>query len=139
MSGREMSLTTTMSTPLAANFFRPSAPNYFLVQALTGLPPATFNALIAGTLRTPGTVSPFGSINAQVSDGNSKYNAMNLDLKKRFSHNFQFLASYTVTTPADGYRDNFINIVVAETGTAGIRLDGESVAASEFAPVGHSG
>src|SRR5438874_6553082 len=79
----------------AANFFRPSAPNYFLVQALTGLPPATFNALIAGTLRTPGTVSPFGSINAQVSDGNSKYNAMNLDLKKRFSHNFQFLASYT--------------------------------------------
>src|SRR5437868_2503597 len=79
----------------AANFFRPSAPNYFLVQALTGLPPATFNALIAGTLRTPGVVSPFGSINAQVSDGNSKYNAMHLDLKKRFSHNFQFLASYT--------------------------------------------
>jgi hypothetical protein len=89
----------------AANFFRPSAPNYFLVQALTGLPPATFNALIAGTLRTPGTVSPFGSINAQVSDGNSNYNAMNLDLKKRFSHNFQFLASYTWSHSIDDSSD----------------------------------
>lgn len=89
----------------AANFFRPSAPNYFLVQALTGLPPATFNALLAGTLRTPGTVSPFGSINAQVSDGNSEYNAMNLDLKKRFSRNFQFLASYTWSHSIDDSSD----------------------------------
>src|SRR5262249_32481857 len=85
--------------PAAANFFRPNAPNYFLVQALTGgvVTPAVFNGALAasGTLRTPGVVSPFGSINAQSSDGNSIYNAMNLDLKKRFSNNFQFLASYT--------------------------------------------
>lgn len=95
--------------PAAANFFRPSAPNYFLVQALTGgvVTPAVFNGALAasGTLRTPGTVSPFGSINAQTSDGNSTYHAMNLDLKKRFSNNFQFLASYTWSHSIDDSSD----------------------------------
>ncbi len=64
-----------------ANFFRPSAPNYFLAQALSGglVSPAVLNGALAGSLRTPGTVSPFGSINAQTSDGNSLYNALNVD------------------------------------------------------------
>jgi hypothetical protein len=95
--------------PAAANFFRPSAPNYFLVQALTGgvVTPAVLNGALAasGTLRTPGVVSPFGSINAQVSDGNSNYNAMTLDLKKRFTRNFQFLASYTWSHSIDDSSD----------------------------------
>ncbi len=95
--------------PAAANFFRPNAPNYFLVQALTGgaVTPAVFNGVLAasGTLRTPGVVSPFGSINAQVSDGNSTYHAMNVDLKKRFSNNFQFLASYTWSHSIDDSSD----------------------------------
>ena len=92
-------------SPAAANFFRPSAPNYFLVQALTGLTPAAFNTFLAGTLRTPGVVSPFGSVNAQVSDGNANYNAMNLDLKRRFANNFQFLASYTWSHSIDDSSD----------------------------------
>ena len=95
--------------PAAADFFRPSAPNYFLVQALTGgaVTPAVLNGALAasGTLRTPGVVSPFGSVNAQVSDGNSNYNAMTLDLKKRFTRNFQFLASYTWSHSIDDSSD----------------------------------
>ncbi len=95
--------------PAAANFFRPSAPNYFLVQALTGgaVTPAVLNGALAasGTLRTPGVVSPFGSINAQVSDGNSNYNALTVDLKKRFTRNFQFLASYTWSHSIDDSSD----------------------------------
>jgi hypothetical protein len=95
--------------PAIANFFRPNAPNYFLAQALSGgaVSPAVLNAALAasGTVRTPGTVSPFGSINAQVSDGNSLYHAMNIDLKKRFSHNFQFLASYTWSHAIDDSSD----------------------------------
>ena len=95
--------------PAAANFFRPSAPNYFLVQALTGgaVTPATFNAVLAasGTLRTPGVVSPFGSVNSQVSDGNSNYNALNVDVKRRFANNFQFLASYTWSHSIDDSSD----------------------------------
>ena len=90
-----------------ANFFRPSAPNYFLAQALSGglVTPTVLNSALAGTLRTPGVVSPFGSINAQTSDGNSSYNALNADLRKRFSNNFQFLASYTWSHSIDDSSD----------------------------------
>ena len=90
-----------------ANFFRPSAPNYFLAQALSGglVTPAVLNGALAGSLRTPGVVSPFGSINAQTSDGNSSYNALNVDVKKRFSNHFQFLASYTWSHSIDDSSD----------------------------------
>ena len=90
-----------------ANFFRPNAPNYFLAQALSGglVTPAVLNGALAGSLRTPGTISPFGSINAQTSDGNSSYNALNVDVKKRFSHHFQFLASYTWSHSIDDSSD----------------------------------
>ena len=90
-----------------ANFFRPNAPNYFLAQALSGglVTPAVLNGALAGSLRTPGVVSPFGSINAQTSDGNSTYNALNVDVKKRFSRNFQFLASYTWSHSIDDSSD----------------------------------
>jgi hypothetical protein len=99
----------TVVNAAAANFFRPSAPNYFLVQALTGgvVTPAVFNAALTatGALRTPGTISPFGSVNAQTSDGNSNYNALNVDLKKRFSNHYQFLASYTWAHSIDDSSD----------------------------------
>jgi hypothetical protein len=90
-----------------ANFFRPSAPNYFLAQALSGglVTPAVLNGALAGSLRTQGTISPFGSINAQTSDGNSSYNALNVDVKKRFSKHYQFLASYTWSHSMDDSSD----------------------------------
>ncbi|HEX9120541.1 MAG TPA: hypothetical protein VF840_08380, partial [Terriglobales bacterium] len=88
-------------------FFRPSAPNYLLVAALTGgaVTPAVFNAAIAGSLRTPGVISPFGEVDAQVSNGSSNYNAFNLEVKKRFSRNFQFMASYTWSHTIDDSSD----------------------------------
>jgi hypothetical protein len=96
-------------SPIAANYFRPNAPNYFFVQAATGgaVTPAAFNGALIATnaLRRPGTISPFGDVSAQLSDGNSNYNAMNLDLKKRFSRNFQFLASYTWSHSIDDSSD----------------------------------
>src|SRR6266550_8179956 len=90
-----------------ANFFRPNAPNYFLAQALSGglVTPAVLNGALAGSLRTPGVVSPFGSVNAQTSDGNSNYNALNVDVRKRFSNHFQFLASYTWSHSIDDSSD----------------------------------
>ncbi|MGI8788760.1 MAG: TonB-dependent receptor domain-containing protein, partial [Pyrinomonadaceae bacterium] len=70
-----------------ANFFRPNAPNYFLAQALTGglVTPAVLNSQLAGSLRTTGAVSPFGAVDAQVSDGNSNYNALHAEFKHRFA------------------------------------------------------
>lgn len=91
--------------PASVNFFRPSGPNYFLVQAF-GVPKAAFDANLAGTLATPTSViSPFGDVNAQSSIGNSIYNALNVDLKKRFSGNTQFLASYTWSHSIDDSSD----------------------------------
>jgi hypothetical protein len=85
-------------SPPAANFFRPSGPNYFFITSASGgavTKPVFDGALaIANTVRTPGLLSPFADVSAQLSDGNSSYNALNLELKKRFSNNFQFLASY---------------------------------------------
>ncbi|HEY0099263.1 MAG TPA: TonB-dependent receptor [Pyrinomonadaceae bacterium] len=97
----------TIVNPLAANFFRPNAPNYFFVQSATGgaVTPAIFNAAINGSVRTPGLISPFGDVSAQLSEGNSNYNAMTLEAKRRFSNNFQFLASYTWSHSIDDSSD----------------------------------
>ena len=106
-----ISLNTTTGqrviAPAVANFFRPNAPNYFLAQALSGgaVTPAVLNSQLGGTLRTPGVISPFGSINAQISDGNSEYNALNVELKRRFANNFTFLASYTWSHSIDDSSD----------------------------------
>ncbi|MEP7213858.1 MAG: TonB-dependent receptor [Acidobacteriota bacterium] len=93
--------------PAIANFFRPNAPNYFLAQALSGgaVTKAVLDSQLGGTLRTPGVISPFGSVNAQLSDGNSSYNAMNVELKRRFANNFTFLASYTWSHSIDDSSD----------------------------------
>ncbi|MGB7069959.1 MAG: TonB-dependent receptor [Pyrinomonadaceae bacterium] len=93
--------------PAIANFFRPSAPNYFLATAASrGLvTKAVLDSQLTGTLRTPGVLSPFGSVNAQVSDGNSSYNAMNVELKRRFADNFTFLAGYTWSHSIDDSSD----------------------------------
>ena len=94
-------------SPAIANFFRPNAPNYFLAQAASGglVTKAVLDSQLTGTLRSAAVISPFGSINAQSSDGNSTYNALNVDLKKRFSHSFQFLASYTWSHSIDDSSD----------------------------------
>ena len=96
-------------SPIAANFFRPNSPNYFFVASVTGglVSKAVFDAALAGanTVRTIGPITPFGEVDAQLSDGNSNYNAMNLELKKRFSNNVQFLASYTWSHSLDDSSD----------------------------------
>lgn len=91
-------------SPIAANFFRPNGPNYFFLAA-NGVSKAVFDSVLGTTLRTPGLISPFGEVDAQLSDGNSNYNAMNLELKRRFANNFTFLASYTWSHSIDDSSD----------------------------------
>ncbi|MEO8648951.1 MAG: hypothetical protein ABI539_07275, partial [Acidobacteriota bacterium] len=91
--------------PIAADYFRKLGPNYFFVQALTGLNKTAFDALLAGSLRSPGPINPYSDVNAQLSDGNSSYNALNLELKKRFSTNVQFYATYTWSHSIDDSSD----------------------------------
>jgi hypothetical protein len=95
--------------PFAANLFRPSGPNYFFTQAITSgaVTPAVFNAALTatGALAHPGFVTTFGDVNAQVSDGNSIYHAGVFELRRRFSNNYQFLASYTWSHSIDDSSD----------------------------------
>lgn len=91
--------------PIAADYFRKLGPNYFFVKALTGLSKASFDALLAGSLRSPGPINPYADVNAQLSDGNSIYHAMNIEFKKRFSNNMQFLATYTWSHSIDDSSD----------------------------------
>jgi hypothetical protein len=51
----------------------------------------------------------------------------------------QFLANYTVTTPASGFPSNFINVVAPAAAVGVITLDGTPVPASMFVPIGSSG
>ena len=105
--------------PAIANFFRPNAPNYFLAYSLSNgaLNKPTLDAILAGTgsLRTPGVFTPFGAINAQVSDGNSSYNAMNVELKRRFANNYTFLASYTWSHSIDDSSDLQTLLIAQDT------------------------
>ena len=93
--------------PAIANFFRPNAPNYFLAYALSGggVSKAVLDSQLPGSLRTPGTLTPFGSVNAQISDGNSVYHAATFEAKRRFANNFTFLASYTWAHSIDDSSD----------------------------------
>jgi hypothetical protein len=91
-------------SPIAANFFRPNGPNYFFL-ASNGVSKALFDSVLGGSVRSPGLLSPFGEVDAQLSDGNSNYNAMNLELKRRFANNFTFLASYTWSHSIDDSSD----------------------------------
>ncbi len=92
-------------SPIAADYFRRLGPNYFFVKALTGLDKPVFDSLLAGSLRAPGPINPYSDVNAQLSDGNSSYNALNLEVKKRFSNNMQFFATYTWSHSIDESSD----------------------------------
>lgn len=94
-------------SPIAADFFRRLGPNYFFVASVTGgaVNKAVFDAQLAGSVRAPGPINPYADVNAQLSDGYSSYNAMNIELKKRFSSNIQFNASYTWSHSIDDSSD----------------------------------
>lgn len=51
----------------------------------------------------------------------------------------QFLGNYTVTTPASGFRTNYINVVAPDAAVGSINLDGAPIPAASFTPIGASG
>lgn len=51
----------------------------------------------------------------------------------------QFLASYTIATPASGFSKHFINLVVPQIAIGDVKLDGVVIPAGRFTAVGTSG
>jgi hypothetical protein len=50
-------------------------------------------------------LNAYADVNSQTSDGNSSYNALNLEVKKRFGSNMQFFATYTWSHSIDDSSD----------------------------------
>ena len=85
-----------VGTPAVFNFFRPSGPN----PSFAGPGGANYGGLVqlAGLAGYPtgfGVPVPFNSVDAQLSDANSWYHALTVNVQKRFSKGFELLSSYT--------------------------------------------
>jgi len=112
---------TPLSTAAAFNFFRPSGPN----PSFAG-PGAAAYPLLAGAAAAScfpagfpllGNTSPkcypagfgvpvaYNSVDTQVSNGNSWYNALTVNISKRFSRGFEVLSSYTYSHSMDDSTD----------------------------------
>jgi hypothetical protein len=51
----------------------------------------------------------------------------------------QYLGSYTITTPATGFAQNFVNVVAPSAAVGTITLDGTAIPAAAFSAVGSTG
>jgi hypothetical protein len=95
-----------VGTPAFFNFFRPSGPN----PSFAGLVPGGYAtqvalATAAGYPKGFGVPVAYNSVDAQVSNGNSWYNALTFNLTKRFSHSFEMLSSFTYSHSVDDSTD----------------------------------
>lgn len=107
VTGGVPDLNNKVVNPIMANYFRTLGPNYFFIASASGglVSKALFDSQLAGSLATPGPINPYADVNAQLSDGNSSYNALNIEWKKRFSNDMQFFATYTWSHSIDDSSD----------------------------------
>ncbi len=95
-----------VGTPAFFNYFRRSGPN----PSFAGLVPGGYDTQVAlasaaGYPVGFGAPVPFNSVDTQVSDAYSSYNALTINLEKRFSRHFQLLSSYTWSHSIDDGTD----------------------------------
>ena len=101
-----------VGTPAFFNFFRPSGPNPSFAGLIAPGQPLSVGyagqlalAKLAGYPMGFGAPVAFNSVDAQLSDGNSVYHGLTVNLQKRFSHSFELLSSYTYSHAIDDSTD----------------------------------
>lgn len=94
-----------VGTPAVFNYFRPSGPNPSFASVAGGYGTEVALAHLAGFPVGFGVPVPYNSVDAQVSDASSWYNALTVNLEKRFSRHFQLLSSYTWSHSIDNGTD----------------------------------
>lgn len=87
------------------NFFRRSGPNPSFAGLAGGYLNEVGLAQLAGYPMGFGVPVPFNSVDTQQSSGNSYYNALTVNLNKKFSKNFELLSSYTWSHAIDDSTD----------------------------------
>jgi hypothetical protein len=97
---------THVATAAAFNFFRPSGPN----PSFAGPGAAAYPLLVglASAFGYPtgfGAPVPFNTVDAQVSNGNSIYHGLTVNVSKRFSRGFELLSGYTYSHTIDDSTD----------------------------------
>ncbi len=95
-------------SPAFINFFRPSGLNPSYKGALAG--PAAgcaplVNAVLSGLGLGYGVDVPFSDTTGNFSNGSSVYHGLTVTGRKRFSHNYEFLVSYTWSHAIDDSTD----------------------------------
>lgn len=94
----------TYVVPATVSFFRPSGINPSLIPSTSPVFPALNGYLAAVGLPSMGEI-PFSDMPANYSNGSSVYHGLTVNLKKRFSKNYEFLASYTWSHAIDDSTD----------------------------------
>jgi hypothetical protein len=95
-----------VGTPAFFNYFRPSGPNPSYAGLAGGFGNQQALAQIAGfPVGVPGVPVPFNSVDTQVSDAASWYNALTINVQKSFSRHFTLLSSYTWSHSIDNGTD----------------------------------
>jgi carboxypeptidase family protein/TonB-dependent receptor-like protein len=95
-----------VSTAAAFNFFRPSGPNpSFAGPGAVNYPLLVGLARLAGYPQGLGVPVPFNTVDAQLSNGNSVYHGLTVNVTKRFSHGVELLSSYTYSHSIDDSTD----------------------------------
>ncbi|HYA61885.1 MAG TPA: hypothetical protein VED66_01700, partial [Candidatus Sulfotelmatobacter sp.] len=94
-----------VGTPAFFNFFRPSGPNPSFAAAAGGYARQVALAGLAGYPTGFGVPVPYNSVDTSMSDASSWYNALTVNLEKRFSKHFQLLSSYTWSHSIDNGTD----------------------------------
>jgi hypothetical protein len=94
-----------VGTPAFFNYFRPSGPNPSFGAAAGGYGNQVALAQLAGYPAGFGVPAPYNSVDTQKSDASSWYNALTVNLEKRFSKHFQMLSSYTWSHTLDNGTD----------------------------------
>ena len=94
-----------IGTPAFFNFFRPSGPNPSFAGLAGSYAAEVGLAGFAGFPTGFGVPVPFNSVDAQVSNGNSIYHGLTVNVTKRFSRGFELLSSYTWAHAIDDSTD----------------------------------
>jgi outer membrane receptor protein involved in Fe transport len=98
-------------TPPLLNFFRPSGLNIslanFLANPAVGGGPcvALASEIAAADGLGKGLPVPFGDMSPNLTTGTSDYSGLSINLKKRFTQNYEFLVSYTWSHAIDDSTD----------------------------------